>query len=94
MPTSAGRSSTQFPSDAGLSPLRRPVKTRVFETGLSTPGRWRTERVDVLTDYRRRFGHPPGNINRIGVSANTNHTAAVDDVAVATIRAVPAVAGR
>ena len=65
------------------------VKTRVIETGPPTPGQWRTERVDVRADYVRRFGHPPGKVTGIGISANTNHTASVGDGAVGPVSAVP-----
>jgi len=66
------------------------VKTRVVETGPPTPGQWRAERVDVRADYQRRFGHPPGRVRGIVISANTNNTAALADVAVGPIRATPA----
>jgi hypothetical protein len=61
------------------------VKTRVVETGPPTPGQWRTERVDVRADYARRFGRPPGRITGIGISSNTNNTAALGDGAVGPI---------
>ncbi len=69
------------------------VKTHVLETGPARPGQWVAERVDVRADYARLFGHPPGQVIGVAVSANTNHTASLGDGAVGAIVARPADAG-
>lgn len=65
------------------------IKTQVIDSGPPTPGK-RQHRIDVRADFLRRFGKPPGKILGVGISANTNHTAAQSDGTVGDIRLLPA----
>ena len=54
------------------------VKTTVVDSGAPL-NQWRTHKVNIYDDYRRRFGKPPGGVVGVLVQTNCNHTASVGE---------------
>jgi hypothetical protein len=60
---------TTFPS-----PYSSNVAMIVLQSGERHAGQWRTEKRDVVDDYRRFFGRAPERISAVGVLADTDNT--------------------
>jgi len=46
----------------------------VLEAGTKNAGRWVTEKINILEDYKDAFGVPPPAIARIGVMNDSDNT--------------------
>jgi hypothetical protein len=63
------------------------VRTTVVDSGTTHLNQWLDHHINVLEDYQRRYGKPPGKVLGITLSANTNNTADRGDGLVGTISA-------
>ena len=68
------------------SPVAK-VRTQVMDSGIAHLNEWITHRVNIVDDYRRRFGKSPGKVLGISIQTNSNHTASTCDGMVSEITA-------
>ena len=60
------------------SPVTK-LQTRVVESGADHLNEWRECRVNILEDFQRRYGKPPGKVIGVSFQTNSNHTGTVGE---------------
>ena len=50
------------------------IRKLVASSGTDAVGRWQSFRRDIVADYKRAFGEPPGRLVGVGVMSDTDNT--------------------
>lgn len=50
------------------------IRKMVASSGAGAVGRWQSFRRDIVADYKRAFGEPPGRLVGVGVMSDTDNT--------------------
>jgi hypothetical protein len=59
----------------GTSPYSKNIRLTVLESGLASPGEWRTEERDIVADYVKAFGREPDrDVGAVSFMTNAEHT--------------------
>jgi len=78
------------PESVNTSAHTSRVKKIVVERGAGGVGQWRTYRRDIVADFQRAYGVPPGRLVAIGVMSDSDNTKQVSRGWYGDIRLLPA----
>lgn len=71
----------------GTSPYSKNIKVMVLESGMPASQEWRVEERDIVADYTKLFGDPPGRpVGAIAFMTNAEHTGTSADALYDEIR--------
>jgi hypothetical protein len=66
------------------SPVTK-LQMRVVESGTDHLNEWQEYRVNILEDFQRRYGKPPGKVIGVSFQTNCNHTGTVSEAVMGPI---------